>query len=514
MTSNVLLPRRVLLEVQAGGAGSNNWKSLATLNDVSVYRVGAVDSGEVEISRWYGRDEKNAGRLTVIASYRTGTAPVYTFDVELADAQLQNILDTMNGKKNLRLRYFRGEYSNPTNYDKIRVLSRAVNKKPKGGFTRDMANSFDGFEEQADAQRRNFPHEADDFLELERVILQDIKGTVTTLAVHTVYSFGYPRDVGEVVGENQNNPGNREWLAGTAKANAGQVPKLLYTANKGGTWKPLDCTGLTDFTIKGITKVGVNIIICSDDATGGGLAYCSLDTIKAASSSVTFVRSTGIAAGTVVSAVARIDDNTAIACGANGAVYISTDGGRTFASAGSAVTANALTKIAVVDSSLQWFGGANGTLVRRYKEVMSSISVTGIGTDAVTSLGVPKGLTRGTEIFVGTAGGDVHVSVNGTDTTPIWETRAFDQSGVGSVDGMSFAGNDGEILYLIQTNGSSQSRILRDLSGGRLASDCEVISDFTSPANAGFNDIFAADENTVMVVGDVTGGQGFIGLVA
>jgi hypothetical protein len=79
---------------------------------------------------------------------------------------------------------------------------------------------------------------------------------------------------------------------------------------------------------------------------------------------------------------------------------------------------------------------------------------------------------------------------------------------------MSFAGNDGEILYLIQTNGSSQSRILRDLSGGKLGNDVEAISQFTSPSNAAFDDIFAADENTAMVVGDVTGGQGFIGLVA
>ncbi len=514
MPSNFSLPRRAILEVQEGGAGASAWKTLATLSDVSIVRMGAIDSGEQTISRFYGRDERNGGRLRVVNSARTGEPPVYTAEVQVMDAKVANILQVLDGKKNLRVRYFYGEYSNPVNFDKIRVLSRAWNKKPKGGFSRDMVNSMEGFEDQAEAQRRTFPHEADDLLELDPLVLQDIKGTTTTLAVNAVLSIGYPRWAGEVAGENQNNPGNKEWLFGTAKASVGQVPKLIVTLDKGATKTVLDCTGLADFTITGIAKCGNNIIISGSDATGGGLAYASLDAIKAASTSVTFTRSTGIAAGTEVNNVARIDDNTAIAVGPAGAVYISTDGGRTFASAGTAVTANALTEIAVVDSTLQWFGGASGTLVRRYKGVMSVITVTGLSTNAINSLAVPTGLLRGTELYVGGADGNLYVTVNGTATTPTWTTRSFDSSGAGAIDGLAFGGPDGDVLFIIQTNGSSQSRVLQDLSGGMVGNDVYIVSQFTSPTNATFDAIAVADENTAMVVGGVTGGQGFIGLVS
>lgn len=513
MPSNILLPRRAVLEIQEGGAGASAWKSLATLNDISMVRLGAIDSGETEITRFVGRDEKT-GRLKVVASSRTGGVVTYTTEIEVGDVKLASLLQALDGKKNLRVRHFTGEYSNPTNYERILELSRAWNTKPSGGFSRDMVNSFEGFEDQADMQRRVFPHDVDGLLEIYPLTLSDIRGTVTTLAINAVLSVGYARWAGEVDGENTNNPGNREYLAGTAKATAGQPPKLLVTLDKGATWTVLTCTGLNDFTITGIAKAGRNIVISGSDATGGGLAYCDWDTIKAATSTVTFTRSTGISAGTEVNAVAAIDSSTLVACGPAGAVYVSTDGGRTFASAGSAVTANALTCVAVVDSSLQWFGGASGTLVRRYKGVMSTITVTGLSTNAVNSLAVPTGLLRGSELFVGSAAGNIHVTVNGAATTPTWETRAFDASGAGAVDGLAFAGDDGEVLFVLQTNGSSQSRVLRDLSGGRLGNDVEAISAFTSPANSTFNAVAAADHNTAMVAGAVNSTYGFLGLAS
>lgn len=513
MPSNILLSRRAVLEIQEGGAGASAWKSLATISDVSLNRVGAIDSGEVEISRYYGRDEKT-GRTKVLASSRTGQAPTYTFDLEIADAKLTTLLQALDGKKNLRVRTFTGEYSNPINFERILVASRAWNKKPMGGFSRDMVNSFDGYEDQPDMQLRSFPHEADDLLELLPLTLSDLRGTVTTLAINAVANVGYSRWAGEVAGENQNNPGNKEWLAGTAKGGVGVAPKLLMTLDKGATWYALTCTGLTDFTITGIAKVGGNIVISGSDATGGGLAYCAWETVKAQTTAVTFTRSTNIAAGTQFNGVKAIDSQTAIACGPAGAVYISTDGGRSFSSAGTPVTANALTCCAVVDSTLQWFGGASGTLVRRYKGVMSVIPVTGIGTAAINSLAVPTGMLRGTELFVGSAAGNVYVTVNGTATTPTWTTRAFDSSGAGAVDGMAFAGNDGEVLFVLQTNGSSQSRLLRDLSGGYLGNDVEIVSSFTSPANSTFNAVDAADPQTAMIVGDVNATYGAICLAS
>lgn len=508
MTSNVLLPRRGVLEIQEGGAGSSNWKALALIMDMSLYRLGAVDSSEVEITRFVGRDERT-GRLKVIASSRTGGVVTYTAELEIADTKVSRILESVNGKKNLRVRMFTGEYSNPVNYEKIRLLSRAWTKKPMGGFTRDMLNSFEGFEDQADMQKRTFPQDVDALYELDPVVHSKISGTVTTLGISDVISVGFERWAGEVAGENQNNPGNKEFLFVTLK-DVSNLPHVFWTANQGASWADNTGTGLTNFDGSGICKAGGNVII-SGTGAGGGLAYASFETVKAGTA--TWTRSTGISAGTVVNSVRAIDSNTVIACGASGAVWISTDGGRSFASAGTAVTANALTKIAVVDSSLQWFGGASGTLVRRYKGVMSLITVSGLAV-AINSLAVPPGLGRGTELFIGDAGGNLRVTVNGTATAPTFATRAFDGSGSGAVDGLAFAGDDGELLYLIQSNGSSQSRILRDHSGGQVGNDVEVIGAYTDPANSTFNALAMADLNTGMLIGDVNGGQGYIGLLA
>lgn len=506
MPSNVLLPHRKLLEIQEGGAGASNWKGLGLIGDVSQVSMAPIDSSEVEITRYPARDERT-GRLINIDSVRSGTPLTYTTEITVQDGNLRRLLESLDGKMNLRIRNFGGEYSVPTNYQKMRVLSRAWNKKPSmGKFANDMVNSFDGYEAPKDPQRRSFPFESDDAFEVDPVVPLKISGTVTAQGISDVISVGYPRYAGQIAGENQNNPGNKEYLFITLK-DGSNLPHIHFTLNKGASWVDNTGTGLTNFDGSGIAKCGALVVI-SGIGAGGGLAYAEYEAVKAGTA--TWTRSTNIAAGTVINAVRAIDSQTLIACGAAGAVYISTDGGRSFVSAGGAVTANALTKIAVVDSTLQWIAGASGTLIRRYKDVMSVVAISGFAV-AINSLVVPTGLSRGTEVFVGGADGTVRASVNGTATTPTFSTR---RSGASAVDAMAFAGPDGDVLYIAESNGSSQSRLVRDLSGGMFGNDAEILGSYTDPANSTYNQIAAADVNTAMVIGDVNTSQGFIGLVA
>jgi hypothetical protein len=503
---NVLLPTRAILEIQQGEAGASNWTALGLINDVSTVRLGAIDSTEATVSRAVGRDERS-GKTRVIGSWLSGDVITHSSELEILDVKVRTLLETLGGRNNFRVRYFSGERAEPTNYEWMRVLSGVRLTKPKGAFSRDMVSSSDGVEAPADAQKRTFPLEADDFFEVEAIIRQNISGTVTTLAIKDVASIGYPRAAGDVTGENTNNPGNKEYVFITAKSGVGAPSKVFFTSNKGTNWSSTDT--LNDFDGSGICKAGPYIVISGNDATGGGLAYATAASVK--DGTATWTRSTGVAAGGRVAKVRAINDTTVIAVGNSGAVWLSTDSGRSFTSL-TAVTANNLNAIAVAGDDLQWFGGASQTLVRRYKGVMSVITVTGL-TGTINALAVPTGLSRGSEIYVASSDGSVRRSLNGAATTPTW-TSVRDESDVTSVDAITFAGFNGEYCYIVESNASPASRIVRDHSGGFFGADCEVLGGFTSPTNASINALTAADHYTVLAVGDVSAGVGYIELIA
>jgi hypothetical protein len=416
------------------------------------------------------------------------------------------LLETLQGRFNLRVRHFTGERADPNNYEWIRMLS-GVRIKNLGNFTRDMVNSFEGVEAPADSQRRIFPLEADNFFEREVIARADIKGTVTTLAIRDVASIGYSRTAGEVAGENTNNPGNREYVFITAKSGAGATSRVFFTADKGVSWT--NTTTFNDFDGSGICKAGPNIVISANDATGGGLAYATVAAVRAGT--VTWTRSTGVAAGQRVAAVRRINDLTVIAVGNTGAVWISNDSGRSFTQL-TAVTANNLNCIAVAGDDLQWFGGASQTLVRRYKDVMTVVTVTGL-TGTINDAAVPNGMNRGYEVYLACSDGSIRRAVNGTATAPTF-VNMRDEGDVTSADALAFGGPEGEFLYVVESNATPASRLICDHSGGYFGSDVEVLGSFTNPTNASINRIAVPDHYTVLGVGDVSASQGYIELVA
>ena len=499
------LPRRVVLEVQEGGAGASAWKTLDLANDITMVRIGANSGGDIEFVDEYGRNQAKGGQLEIVGTRQTGTPSPITFDLEVG-YKVRATLRALDGKKNLRARYFSGEYSVATNFNKIQLFCNSRNTNKFGTVNRDLVNDF---EDVGDQLKRLFPQRASHYEELDELTRQKISATVTTLGISHVISVGYPRAAGDIPGESENNPGNKEYLIVTLK-DVSNLPHIFWTSNKGSAWVDNTGTGLTNFDGTAIARAGANVII-SGSGAGGGLAYANFEAVKAGTA--TWTRSTNISAGTVVNFVVAVDALTLYACGNAGAVYKSTDGGMSFSSLGTAVTANNLSRIAVSDNELLWIGGASGTLVRVYKDVMSLVTVGALAA-AINSLAVPPGGQRGRQLYVGAADGKIYRTYDGLATTPAFTTPSFDSSGSGAIDGLAFAGYEGAVLYIAQTNGSTQSRILRDLSGGFLGQDVQILGSFAAPANSSINALAAADINTVMAVGDVNGGQGYIELVS
>jgi hypothetical protein len=84
----------------------------------------------------------------------------------------------------------------------------------------------------------------------------------------------------------------------------------------------------------------------------------------------------------------------------------------------------------------------------------------------------------------------------------------FTGSGVGSVDDIDFAGDNGDVLWNLHNDAGPRGRVLRDLSGGGGGADVEVVVGYTDIVTAGIelNTIAACDANTAWAAGEVQGG--------
>lgn len=504
------VPDKMIVDYQAGGGGATNWATLYEANEQTSLQLNPPDGGAITFSRYFAYNP-SSNLQEVVGKRKTGNPTALTANLSVpryVTKQTREFIAKMYGVKNLRLRHFTGDYGTMTNYTKCEVYARCENANQDGVGE---GTSFDGTAgKAADLARYKFPQEVEFYYELFKTALSRLSTSITTLSISRGCYFGYRRVAGEVVGEVGNNDGLQEFMAVTV-ADGSNLSHLIVTRDKGATTTDITLTGFTNFVGTDVAVVGDTVVI-SGSGAGGGLLWAKLADVL--TGTVTFTRSTNIAAGVVINAVKRITSQKAIACGASGAVYVTSDSGRAFVSAGTAVTANALTVIEVVDETLQFLGGASGTLVRRMNGIMATVTVTGLSTTAINSLAVPKFFNRSTELYVGSAAGKVHATGNSTDTTPSW-TTAYD-AGSGAIDALEFAGPDSGVLWVVHTNGSTQSKLMRDISGGKFNYDLEDVSGYTSPANSTFNDISVApfEPNVALIWGDANGGGGFVGVAA
>jgi hypothetical protein len=127
---------------------------------------------------------------------------------------------------------------------------------------------------------------------------------------------------------------------------------------------------------------------------------------------------------------------------------------------------------------------------------------------------VPRDRTN--EVYIGTATGEIHRARNAYDSVPTWQELSFDKpTGGGIIEDIQFADVRQQIMFVVQSNAATQSRVLVDYSGGQMAKWATAFgATFTSPANSIINSIAPVSANFAMTVGEPNGGQGFIGKIA
>lgn len=470
---------RVIM-AQLGLPGASTWRFVDDDNDTASAVMTAPSGGKVTLTPVFSRDMRTRN-MEAVELAQTGTPEPFNVPIDLRMSLTQE-LSSLAGMKQLAVGFIDGEYSSwAATYRKLLIYILAAPNNLPGGFSQGMVdNSKNGDGGSLDV-RYPVDHTALAFAEAVKLARQRIL-SATGLGVADATLCSFPMLAGQASGLAVNRKGTEEFAALTT-ADGANLSHLYWSLNGGESLTDTTLTGFTNFIGSGITKCGDNLIL-SGIGTGGGLLYINWRLLKAGLVS-NATRSASIVAGTIVNKVRRVTDYVAIAVGQSGAAWITYDGGVTW-STFTTGTANNLTEITVASSKLAWLGGASGTLVRWRNGVCDTVTVTGLSTTAINSLAVPVGDWRRDQVYVGSAAGNIHASMNSADSVPTWRTLSFDQSGTGAIDAIEFGGPHGCFMWFIQTLGGNQSRIVRDLSGGfGVAANCEILGDFTSPANPG-----------------------------
>jgi len=484
-----------ILEIQEG---VGDWQVLGTFSGEKTGVVmGAPSGGGIEFVDQFARNHRLGGVLQVVDTIEGGTPAPFTYTLELPYGTAQ-FLSTVYGNKAIRVRWYEGEYSVPTNYLKMIVLPDSRNGNI--GFTRGLVNDTTN---EGDPQRRTVEQRAPTMLEIDPIQHTRVQPALSAEAFNHLISIGIPTP-------STNDRGNQEIIAVSDDEGTPATPKIGYTNDGWLTAKELDCTGLINNDIMGVARAGANLILATD-GSAGGLWYVPVSDVRDQASAVAPTRSSGVVSGTSVHCVIAVSAKIVYAGGDAGAVYKSVDGGLSFTTLATGGAQNVIS-VAAFDETLLIFGGVSGECYKLKNGTFSALTVTGISTSNINAVAIPE-RKRGNdiEIYLGASDGDVYRSL---DEGVTWSTPAFDSSGAGAIEALVFAGFRGAVLFVVQTDGSSQSRVLRDLSGGNLGQDVEIFGSFTSPATNVINAIVAPDENTAYVAGEALSSFGYLGKVA
>lgn len=303
------------------------------------------------------------------------------------------------------------------------------------------------------------------------------------------------------------NDGNREFIAVGDPISPATIPRIFYTDDAGATWVSNALAGIADGAAVSVALFQNNVLVAVT-GTNAGLFRLPFESIKTAGTLAPQLVN-GITAATVVNKVFAVD-NLIFAVGNAGDAWVSVDGGYTFAAV-SVNTADDLFAIGSTTEDLIWIGGENATLFRvKGTYLAEAITISGITGD-ITTIAVP--FNRSNEVYIGTDTGEIWRSLNANDPTPKWTELEFDKPVSSIVEDIKFAGTLGAAMYVAQSNGTSQSRVLRDLSSGAMGGYALAIGTFTSPANSLINAIAPTGVNFALTAGEPNGGAGFVGRI-
>ena len=318
------------------------------------------------------------------------------------------------------------------------------------------------------------------------------------------------------------------WLAVTDKDASpayagGSAPWLYWTTDRWTTRTGVRIGAYVGADALDVVLAGSRVIVFSDTKAP---VYAQLaDIYNGVTDPLLWASSSGVSETSTnfPKFAAVVDSSTIVAVGAGGRIWLSTDGGISFSKIydTGALTTQNLNAVDAQAGGNVFVGGNSGVFIRLAKTpgassfVGSLIAVRDASlallSSNINSVRTPS--TRGDEVYLGTAGGEIWRSRNVNATKVVFQNMKFDRAGIGSISDLDFVGFQGNTLFVVQTNTDNTSRVLRDFSGGNLANDVEIIGDFVTPGNFKMNSIAAANENMAITVGELHGSYSFIGMI-
>lgn len=494
---------KTVVEIQTGGPGNP-----ILLLDPSATVTGHSGGGQ-DVEDRFVRDTKRGAGAYKRAGVVVSSDPArYTFDLttRLLVSDFINSLSKRSCEHVLRVRNHCGDVEDVTNY----LAALAYHQTFGTGQTL-TENPANGTTAVSPDVMVTVNESASELVPVVKVQHLNISGSISDFAINKVIAVGVAQCAGACGLEND---GNQEFWAvtdeDTTPGYGGTgAPNFLYTEDGGGTWTAVAIDVFLSGNATDVLKIGGYVLVLSET---NGIAYARFADIKDGVANP-WALASGFS-GSFPNAFAQASGNIVYAVGDGGRIWRSTDGGQSFTAVATAgqVTSSDLLSTAFVSETLGWIGGASGTLVKFFNGAFSLVTVTD-GTNTVssdiTSIAVPE--DRDNEIYL-TAAGEVWRSRNQGVT---WERMSFPGSGSGTVDDLQFSGPGGFHLWLIHTRASdSKSRVLRDLSGGALSFNIEVIGSYDSPANSRMNSIAPSNANTALVVGELNGSVAFVGKIS
>jgi len=505
---------RSTVDIQPGGPG-NKW--LVFDQDAA---IDAPSGGGRATETLYGRDEK--GGLVPRGIINTGNPEdwSYNFNYPLTS---ENALKRLTCPFTLRARQYCGpDRTNMTGYVAPGMKVYMQTRVTSFGYNNGLAMN-DGQGTDVNRTGAVTASMEDTWV---KVAHDDISLTTSDVAYNRVIGISAETCAGACgLGGTEEDA----WLAVTDKDASpayagGSAPWLYTTVDRWATRTGVRIGALIAADALDVVMAGSRVVIFSDTKPP---VYAQLaDIYNGVTDPLLWAAASGFSAITGSNfprAAVAVDGSTILAVGAGGRIWLSTDGGISFTLIydTGVVTSQNLLAIDAQASGNAFAGGNSGVFIRLTKTPgVSSFTASlipvrdaslNVLSSNVNSVRTPK--TRGNEVFLGTAGGEIWRTRTANATKVVFENMKFDRTGIGSISDMGFAGYQGNILFVIQTNTDSTSRVLRDFSGGNLGNDVEIIGDFVTPGNFKMNSIGVANANVAVTVGELHGSYAFLGLI-
>lgn len=499
MADKLLTRGDAQVDVQVGGPG-NNWQYLSACAAMSGPSVGY---GAIE-TRWC-QDPANAGKFVRTLRFRTAPDDI-TFDV-MTKLSTKDKINQLLCPFGLRARWLQceGTRENAYEYDPLMLGYTPVDLLSKDYDDLVVTDEADNDEIMVTTPA-NAAYE---------YMLQKISGTrlgtAAELGDEAIVSIWFC---------SYNNCGGGNCGVKTTKCStvyaltegAGAIystPTLLVGTLDNVTglysWEQKEITGATGTFQAGICA-GSRIIVASQ--VDGEIAYS--DDGGDTWSFVTGFLGTVAAALSANFLFARTGSEIWLAMG-GGYLYKSTDGGLTWTAVLSGtLTTDDLASVFAWDEDTVVIAGENAEL---YMSTNAGRSWTNFSDEIATAMAsefiqlnhavIPP--RRDLELYVATNDGRIFRSLNTGATTVAFTEVAFSGDGVGTLDKIIFYGPyAGELMWFSQTNASSQTRLMRDNSGGAGGVDVEIVAGYTTVFDDGIqlNDFDVCDENYALIAGE------------